>query len=75
MVRASQVYSNTLEGMSGGFVYGPGVSGLITSRLATPAQSGANTPMGGTKDPEVLNQNNINAAFGTRESVLGQASA
>lgn len=68
-------YSNTLEGMSGGFVYGPGVSGLITSRLASPAHSGANTPMGGTR-PEALNQSNINAAFATRpEPAMGQASA
>lgn len=37
-------YSNSLEGLSGGFVYGAGGSGLITPRITSPQVSGHNTP-------------------------------
>ncbi|KZS89974.1 hypothetical protein SISNIDRAFT_416396 [Sistotremastrum niveocremeum HHB9708] len=38
-------YSNTLEGLSGGVVYGAGGSGLITPRLGTPIVSSSGTPL------------------------------
>jgi len=38
--------ANTLGGLSGGFVYGVGGSGIITPRLQSPYQSGLNSPMG-----------------------------
>lgn len=55
-----------MDGLSGGFVFGAGGSGLITPRLgATPLHSGTNTPVTyGTND---LNQSSINAAFQQRE--------
>ena len=37
-------FSNSLEGLSGGFVYGAGGSGLITPRLGSPQPSGMATP-------------------------------
>lgn len=37
-------YSNSFEGLSGGFAYGPGGSGFITPKLNSPANSGANSP-------------------------------
>ena len=38
-------YSDTMEGLSGGFVYGAGGSGLITPGwLPSPLPSGHNTP-------------------------------
>ncbi|KAJ6531569.1 fungal-specific transcription factor domain-containing protein [Mycena vulgaris] len=53
---------NTMEGLSGGFVFGAGGSGLITPHLGqTPLHSGSNTPARGTQN--VLTQMNINAAF------------
>ncbi|EJD53110.1 hypothetical protein AURDEDRAFT_110871 [Auricularia subglabra TFB-10046 SS5] len=56
-------YSNSLEGLSGGFVFGAGGSGLITPRLGgSPFASGANTPLTSARG-EALTQNNINAAF------------
>lgn len=56
-------YSNTMEGLSGGFVFGAGGSGLITPRFgATPLPSGSNTPSRGTNASE-LTQLSINAAF------------
>jgi len=56
-------YSSTFEGLSGGFVYGAGGSGLITPRLGmSPSASGDNTP--GSRHPSAeLTQQNINAAF------------
>ena len=57
-------YSNTMEGISGGFVYGAGGSGLITSRLGSPIVSGSNTPTAGNRGPE-FTQNKLNAAFNT----------
>lgn len=55
-------YSNSLEGLSGGFVYGAGGSGLITPRLATPQHSGTNTPMTGRRT-EPISESSINNAF------------
>ena len=49
-------YSNSLEGLSGGFVYGAGGSGLITPRIATPQLSGHNTP---TRRADSILENNI----------------
>ncbi|TDL24905.1 hypothetical protein BD410DRAFT_744627 [Rickenella mellea] len=57
-------YSGSLEGLSGGFVYGAGGSGLITSRLGTPLHSGSNTPMPGSRSTPIT-QSNLNAAFET----------
>ena len=38
-------YSNTFEGLSNGFVFGAGGSGLITPRIGiSPLQSGSTTP-------------------------------
>ncbi|KZV88288.1 hypothetical protein EXIGLDRAFT_619562 [Exidia glandulosa HHB12029] len=62
-------YSNALEGLSGGFVYGIGGSGLITPRLGgSPYASGTHTPMTGVR-AEPLTQNTINAAFDQAEPV------
>jgi hypothetical protein len=58
-------YSNALEGLSGGFVYGAGGSGLITPRLGTPLQSGTNTPTGAAARQHALSEANIVAAFET----------
>ena len=55
-------YSNVLEGLSGGFVYGAGGSGLITSRLGSPVVSGSNTPTAVNRGSE-FTQNKLNAAF------------
>lgn len=54
--------------MSGGFVFGPGGSGLITPRLGlTPAHSGHNTPSRGSgmQGPPVHHDlsSKIHAAF------------
>ncbi len=54
-------YSNTMEGLSGGFVYGAMGSGLITPRLTSPAASGRNTPIGSRND--LLTQNYLDIAF------------
>ncbi|KAF7986615.1 hypothetical protein HWV62_26410 [Athelia sp. TMB] len=59
-------YSNALEGISGGFLYGAGGSGLITPRWGqTPLGSGQNSPVRGTATlpPSDLTQHKINAAF------------
>jgi len=59
-------YSNSLEGISGGFLYGAGGSGLITPRWGqTPIGSGQNSPARGstTLPPSDLTQHKINAAF------------
>ena len=56
-------YSNTMEGLSGGFVYGAGGSGLITPRLGmSPMASGFNTPAH-VKMPTDLTQQKIDVAF------------
>lgn len=55
-------YSNSLEGLSGGFVYGAGGSGLITPRITTPHGSGSNTPVTGHRMTPI-SEGSINAAF------------
>ncbi|EPQ57784.1 hypothetical protein GLOTRDRAFT_71665 [Gloeophyllum trabeum ATCC 11539] len=69
-------YSSSFEGLSGGFVYGAGGSGLITPRLGmSPSPSGRNTPARSRHASTELTQQNINAAFnGTHgESNSGEA--
>ncbi|KAI0077103.1 hypothetical protein K474DRAFT_1621646 [Panus rudis PR-1116 ss-1] len=62
-------YSNTLEGLSGGFVYGAGGSGLITPRMGlTPFASGANTPTRGQKANGDITQHRLDAAFDVAEA-------
>ncbi|EIN07126.1 hypothetical protein PUNSTDRAFT_89209 [Punctularia strigosozonata HHB-11173 SS5] len=60
-------YSNTLDSLSGGFVYGAGGSGFITPRLGfSPAASGAQTPVHATSPtsaPVHEGLHNINAAL------------
>lgn len=56
-------YSNTMEGISGGFVYGAGGSGLITPRMGiSPLPSGFNTPSQHRAESD-LTQHKIDAAF------------
>lgn len=56
-------YSNTMEGLSGGFVYGAGGSGLITPHLGiSPLPSGFNTPAHHKHSTE-LSQQKIDVAF------------
>ncbi|KAH8117092.1 fungal-specific transcription factor domain-containing protein [Phellopilus nigrolimitatus] len=64
-------YSNALEGLSGGFVYGAGGSGLITPRLSTPQLSGTNTPTVGSRT-EPMSENSIHAAFGAQPEEGGK---
>ncbi|KAJ7578465.1 fungal-specific transcription factor domain-containing protein [Mycena floridula] len=61
---------NSMEGISGGFVFGPGGSGLITPRLGlTPSASGANSPLTGIMPSTDLAQ--FSAAFdGSQEGLL-----
>ncbi|KAJ6501982.1 fungal-specific transcription factor domain-containing protein [Mycena sanguinolenta] len=58
---------NAMEGLSGGFIFGAGGSGLITPRVgASPLQSGNNSPYNSPSrgvSQSVLTQMNINAAF------------
>ncbi|KDR73689.1 hypothetical protein GALMADRAFT_251485 [Galerina marginata CBS 339.88] len=56
---------NNMDGLSGGFVFGAGGSGLITPRFGlSPIQSGANTPgRAGSMGLNTLTQTSINAAF------------
>lgn len=59
---------NSMDGLSGGFVFGAGGSGLITPRFgASPAQSGTNTPARGG-GAGALTQNIINAAFNSMQN-------
>lgn len=52
-----------MDGLSGGFVFGAGGSGLITPRFGvSPMHSGSNTP-GRHSSLNTLTQTNINAAF------------
>ncbi|KAJ6531154.1 fungal-specific transcription factor domain-containing protein [Mycena capillaripes] len=54
---------NTMEGLSGGFVFGAGGSGLITPHIGqSPLHSGNTSPARGASQ-NVLTQMNINAAF------------
>lgn len=56
-------YSNTMEGISGGFVYGAGGSGMITPGMAlSPLPSGFSTPSQ-QKPLSDLTQHKIDAAF------------
>lgn len=57
--------ANTLGGLSGGFVYGVGGSGIITPRLQSPFQSGLNSPMSGRDD--FTHQNLISVFDNRRE--------
>ncbi|KAG6852809.1 hypothetical protein C0991_009006 [Blastosporella zonata] len=59
---------NSMDGLSGGFLFGAGGSGLITPRFGmSPVQSGANTP---ARTPaHALTQHSINAAFGQAAKV------
>ncbi|KAF8621511.1 hypothetical protein AX15_007741 [Amanita polypyramis BW_CC] len=63
---------NSMDGLTGGFVFGVGGSGVITPRMGgTPAISGVNTPARGASQNQ-LTQLEINAAFTSnpiRESV------
>ncbi|KAJ6490719.1 fungal-specific transcription factor domain-containing protein [Mycena vitilis] len=59
---------NTMEGLSGGFVFGAGGSGLITPHIGSPSQSGNNSPSRGASQ-SVLTQMNINAAFRQQDGV------
>ncbi|KAJ7073939.1 fungal-specific transcription factor domain-containing protein [Mycena amicta] len=55
---------NTMEGLSGGFIFGAGGSGLITPHLGqSPLQSGQNTPSRTAGSQNMFTQMNINAAF------------
>ncbi|KAG8970236.1 hypothetical protein FRC03_010426 [Tulasnella sp. 419] len=56
-------YSHSFDGLSGGFVYGPGGSGFITPKFATPVASGANSPHQPGMAPP-LTPGSLNAAFG-----------
>ncbi|KAG6908580.1 hypothetical protein DXG01_004066 [Tephrocybe rancida] len=54
---------NSMDGLTGGFLFGAGGSGLITPRFGlSPVQSGTNTP--GSRGGLTLTQHSINAAFG-----------
>jgi hypothetical protein len=56
-------YSN-IEGLSGGFVFGAGGSGLITPRMGiTPLASRDSTPARGI-DPAHFDQREISVTFG-----------
>ncbi|TFK30236.1 hypothetical protein FA15DRAFT_581395 [Coprinopsis marcescibilis] len=62
---------NSLDGFSGGFVFGTGGSGLITPRFGmSPAQSGTNTPgrIHAHHLPQIT-QNSINAAFSKNQQL------
>lgn len=57
-----------MEGLSAGFVYGAGGSGLITPRLGmSPLPSGFNTPSH-AKMPTSLTQQKIDVAFDASQS-------
>ncbi|THH31123.1 hypothetical protein EUX98_g3075 [Antrodiella citrinella] len=63
-------YSNTFEGLSGGFVYGAGGSGLITPGFnITPYASGSNTPTRHLRNLGEITQNGLDAAFNGSHSV------
>ncbi|TFK36330.1 fungal-specific transcription factor domain-containing protein [Crucibulum laeve] len=53
---------NSMDGLSGGFVFGAGGSGMITPRFGvSPMHSGTNTPSRGMSNQ--ITQTSINAAF------------
>ena len=58
-----------MEGLSGGFVYGAGGSGLITPRLGmSPVPSGFSTPAHNRMAGSDLTQQKIDVAFDTAHS-------
>lgn len=60
-----------MEGLSGGFVFGAGGSGLITPRWGqTPVASGSNTPSRGGLSANEFSQQNLNAAFNENDGSL-----
>ncbi|KAG6828107.1 hypothetical protein H0H92_009192 [Tricholoma furcatifolium] len=67
---------NSMDGLSGGFLFGAGGSGLITPRYGmSPSQSGANTPAVGRSAAaaaHALTQFNINAAFEQSQMEAGK---
>jgi hypothetical protein len=64
-------YSNTTEGLSGGFVFGAGGSGRITPHWGqSPSISGANSPLHGGPVSTEFTQQNINAAFNDQNAPL-----
>lgn len=66
-----------MEGLSGGFVFGAGGSGLITPRLGmTPLHSGSNTPSRGVAPTQSeLTQMSINAAFNSQDAAVVKVDA
>ncbi|KAF8205592.1 hypothetical protein K438DRAFT_1905269 [Mycena galopus ATCC 62051] len=59
---------NAMEGLSGGFIFGAGGSGLITPHIGqSPLHSGNNSPSRSVSQ-SVLTQMNINAAFRQQDS-------
>jgi hypothetical protein len=67
-------YSNTTEGLSGGFVFGAGGSGLITPRWGqSPVTSGANSPSHRGQVSTELTQQNINAAFNEQNALISNS--
>ncbi|KAF9032161.1 hypothetical protein BDZ89DRAFT_1063535 [Hymenopellis radicata] len=66
---------NTLDGLTGGFVFGANGSGLITPRMGlSPFQSGANTPSHGMSHND-LTQMSINAAFHSPDGISSKLEA
>ncbi|KAK7467550.1 hypothetical protein VKT23_004603 [Stygiomarasmius scandens] len=60
---------NSMDGLSGGFVFGAGGSGLITPRFgATPLHSGQNTPMKGQGPSQNDLSLNLSAVFDQQEA-------
>jgi len=58
---------NSMDGLSGGFVFGAGGSGLITPRFgATPLHSGQNTPMKGSSQNDL--SLDLSAVFDQQEA-------
>ncbi|KAF8969593.1 hypothetical protein BDZ97DRAFT_1902397 [Flammula alnicola] len=63
---------NSMDGLSGGFVFGAGGSGLITPRFGiSPMHSGANTPGRLHGGGLALTQTSINAAFDNQRKESG----
>lgn len=61
---------NSMDGFSGGFVFGANGSGLITPRFGcSPSNSGINTPGGFGNHSATLTQTSINVAFDNQEGI------
>jgi len=58
-------YSDTMEGLSGGFVFGAGGSGLITPGWDSPLPSGGNTP---TRNMDFNHHPNLVSVYHQRKS-------